>query len=143
MEPINKSAFQTHTPDIFLSFVNIHSMIDTYGIDRQLTHLVMLRASQINQCGFCVEMHTREARADGETDQRLDQTIVFKQSSHFSEKEKLALEWTERLTTLEPQTSLESLRTRLLEHYSVKELSALTALIGMINTWNRIRMAEH
>ncbi len=137
------SAFQSDVPDIFLSLVNIHKLINDYGIDRSLSHLVMLRASQINQCGFCVDMHTREAREDGETNERLDQAIVFSQSKHFSEKEVLALEWTEKLTLLKPETKYNDLRAKLLKHFTAKELSALTALINMINTWNRVRISEH
>ncbi len=88
-------------------------------------------------------MHTREAREDGEINERLDQVVVFKQSEHFSKREALALEWTEKLTYLNPETDYGVLKDELLEHYSAKEVSALTALIGLINTWNRIRISEH
>lgn len=140
---MTKSEFQTNAPDIFLALVGIHTTLNEYGLDRNLSHLIMLRASQINQCGYCIEMHTREAREDGETNERLDQTIVFNQSQHFSEKEALALEWTEKLTILAPDTDYSRVKKKLLEHYTPKELSAMTALIGMINTWNRIRVSEH
>ena len=138
-----KSPFQSTVPNIFLSMSNIHNLINDYGIDRKLMHLVMLRASQINQCGYCVEMHTREAREDGESSERLDSVIVFKQMNCFEEKEKLALEWTEALTSLRPEANYEVLRNKLLGHFGEKEVSALTALIGMINVWNRVRISEH
>ncbi len=138
-----QSRFQNIAPDIFLSLVNIHKLIDEYGIDRNLTHLIMLRASQINQCGYCVEMHTREAREDGETNERLDGIVVFRQMSCFNKKEKLTLEWTEILTHLNPKEDYKKLHNKLLEIYTVKEISTLTALIGMINIWNRIRISEH
>ena len=139
----SSTKFQSQVTDIFLKFISIHELIEQHGVERGLAHLIMLRVSQINQCGFCVEMHTREARQEGESNERLDQTVVFRQSGLFSQKEKLALEWSEKLTDLDPDTEYASLRNRLLEHYSEKEVSALTALVAMINTWNRIRISEH
>lgn len=137
------SDFHSDVPDIALALVGIHTLIHDCGIDRKLSHLVMLRASQINQCGYCVEMHTREAREDGETNERLDQLIVFRQSANFSDKERAALEWTEILTSLSPGADYKKVKNTLLEHFSRKQLAALTALIGMINTWNRIQISTH
>ena len=117
--------------------------MDAHGLDRLLHHLVLLRASQINRCGFCVQMHTREAREDGETSQRLDRVIVWDQVGDFSEKEKAALAWTEALTGLDPKTELATLRARLREHFSEKEIGVLTATVGMINLWNRIAISRH
>lgn len=143
MNTPSKSRFQNITPEIFLSLVKIHKLIDECGLDRNLCHLVMLRASQINQCAYCVELHTREARDNGETNERLDGLSVFRQISFFSKKETLALEWTEILTLLNPKDDYRKQHNKLLNNYSAKEVSALTALIGMINMWNRIRISEH
>ncbi len=138
-----ESDFQTNAPSIFLALASIHTLIDNCGLDRNLSNLIMLRASQINRCGYCVEMHTREAREDGESNERLDLVVVFDQSKHFSEKEALALEWTEKLTSLKSDTDYGDIKKKLLKHYTPKELAAMAALIGMINTWNRIRISEH
>ena len=88
-------------------------------------------------------MHTREAREDGETSQRLDRVIVWDQVSDFTDKEKAALAWTEALTVLDPKTDLAPLRARLREHFSEKEIGVLTATVGMINLWNRIAISRH
>ncbi len=130
-------------PDVLSTLAEIHKVIDAHGLDRKIHHLVVLRASQINRCGFCVKMHIREAREDGETDQRLERVVVWDQVSDFTERERAALAWTEALTVLDPSRDLAPLRTRLREHFSDEEISALTADIAMINLWNRINVSQH
>lgn len=137
------TTFQTDVPEIFALLLSIHENIADCGIDNNLANLLMLRVSQINQCGYCVELHTREARAANETNNRLDQLVVFNYSDSFTAKEKLVLTWAEQLTYLSEGTNFEELRQQLLTFYSHRELSAITTLICMINTWNRIRKAEH
>ncbi|WP_370980439.1 carboxymuconolactone decarboxylase family protein [Agaribacterium sp. ZY112] len=143
MNTTQQSQFQSTVPDIFLSLINIHTLIAEYGIEKNLSHLVMLRASQINGCSFCVAMHTQDARKEGESNQRLDSLIVFRDMDCFDDKEKLALEWTEALTTLDSKIAHKELHSQLLEYYSAQQISALTSLIGLINVWNRIRISEH
>jgi len=121
----------------------VHQVMDTHGLDRTIHHLVQLRASQINRCGFCIKMHTNEARQDGETSERLDRTIVWDQVSDFTEREQAALAWTEALTVLEPKADLGPLRARLREHFSEKEIGILTSTVAMINLWNRINISRH
>ncbi len=135
--------YEAKIPDVLQALADVHDVMDAHGLDRLLHHLVLLRASQINRCGFCVQMHTREAREDGETSQRLDRVIVWDQVGDFSEKEKAALAWTEALTGLDPKTELATLRARLREHFSEKEIGVLTATVGMINLWNRIAISRH
>lgn len=135
--------YEMEIPDVLQALADVHDVMDAHGLDRLLHHLVLLRASQINRCGFCVQMHTREAREDGETSQRLDRVIVWDQVSDFSDKEKAALAWTEALTELDPKTDLATLRARLREHFTEKEISVLTATVGMINLWNRIAISRH
>ena len=130
-------------PEVLESMAGVHAAMDKHGLDRTLHHLVQLRASQINRCGFCVKMHTREARDDGETSQRLDRVIVWDQVADFTEREKAALAWTEGLTSLDPKTDKGVLRVRLREHFSDQEISILTATIAMINLWNRINISRH
>jgi|SRR3990167_1382528 len=130
-------------PDVYTALENVHAAIDTHGLERQLHHLVQLRASQINACAYCVKMHSHEARADGETNERLDRLVVWQQSSDFSAKERAALAWTEALTQLERKTDYAPLRSELQTHFSQAEISALTATIAMINLWNRIQISAH
>ncbi|MEL7538188.1 MAG: carboxymuconolactone decarboxylase family protein [Pseudomonadota bacterium] len=130
-------------PDVMSSMAGVHQAINEHGLDRTVHHLVQLRASQINRCAFCIKMHTREARQDGESNTRLDRVVVWDQVDDFSDKERAALAWTEALTLLEPATNLGPLRARLREHFSEAEIGALTATVAMINLWNRINISRH
>lgn len=135
--------YETQIPEILQALSRVHEVIDAQGIEVGLKHLVLLRASQINRCGFCVQMHTREARRDGETSDRLDRVIVWDQVEDFTPRERAALAWTEALTTLDSGADRAALREELLEQFTEPEIGALTALIGMINLWNRISISTH
>jgi AhpD family alkylhydroperoxidase len=130
-------------PEVFPTLLKVSETIAAQGLDKKLQHLIHLRASQINGCAFCVKMHLREAREDGETQDRLDRIVVWAHVNDFSEAEKAALAWTEALTTLDHQTDYASLRGRLRASFTDKEIGALTANIGMINLWNRIQVSAH
>lgn len=130
-------------PDVLQALTHVHAAMDANGLDRGLHHLVQLRASQINQCTFCIRMHTQEARDDGETDERLDRLAVWEQSGDFSEREKAALAWTEALTRLDPGADYGPYRARLREHFSERDIGVLTSTVAMINLWNRIQISRH
>ncbi len=130
-------------PDILQTLAAVHPVIDAHGLDKKLQHLVFLRASQINGCAYCVKMHTREAREDGETTDRLDRVVVWRNVGDFSEREKAALAWTEALTYLDRNGDLGSARARLREHFGDEEIGALTAAVAMINLWNRIQGSNY
>lgn len=130
-------------PNVFVTLETVHGAIDEHGLDRMLHHLVQLRASQLNACAYCVKMHTREAREDGETNERLDRLAVWDHVNDFTPKEKAALAWTEALTQLDRKTNYSVLRSDLRVHFSDTQISALTATIAMINLWNRIQVSTH
>ncbi|MDX3905860.1 MAG: carboxymuconolactone decarboxylase family protein [Pigmentiphaga sp.] len=130
-------------PSVYKAFAEAQAVILEQGLEPRLHHLLVLRASQINGCAFCVKMHTREAREDGETNDRLDRLVVWAHVNDFTEKEKAALAWTEALTTLDPKTDYGALRARLRAHFSDKEISTLTVTIAMINLWNRVQVSQH
>ena len=121
----------------------VEKAIGGRGIDPMLRHLVKLRASQINGCGYCVKMHTREAREDGETNERLDRLVVWRHVDDFTPDEKAALAWTEALTELPKDADFGSLREALRGHFSEPEITTLTAMAGMINLWNRVQISNH
>jgi len=135
--------YEQEIPDVLQSMAEVHNLMDAHGFDRTIHHLVQLRASQLNKCGFCIKMHTKEARDDGETSERLDRVIVWDQVGDFSEAERVALEWTEALTELPTNTNLGELRARLRKHFSEKEIGVLTSTVAMINLWNRINISRH
>ena len=135
--------YQREIPEILRAMSRVHTAMDTQGFDRTLYHLVQLRSSQINRCAHCVSMHTKEAREDGESNDRLDRIVVWQHVDDFSEREKAALAWTEALTALGGNTDYAGLRARLRVHFTEKEIGVLTAIVAMINLWNRIQVSRH
>ena len=135
--------YQREIPEVLQALGQVHPVIDEYGLERSIHHLMLLRASQINGCAHCVKMHVKEAREDGETSERLDRLIVWRHVNDFSDREKAALAWAEALTVLDAHTDLGELRGRLREHFSEQEIGALTATAAMINLWNRIQVSKH
>lgn len=107
-------------------------------VEPTLYHLVKTRASQINGCAYCVHMHTREARRDGESEERLYLLSAWRESPLYTARERAALAWTEALTLLAqthaPDADYEEAR----RHFGEEELANLTLLIGAINVWNRV-----
>ncbi len=130
-------------PDILKALGDVHAVMNGSSLDRTINHLVVLRASQINGCAQCVKMHTREAREDGERNERLDRLVVWDQVDDFSPRERAALAWTEALTRLDRKTDYGALREALRKHFSEEELGVLTITVGMINLWNRVRISAH
>ena len=143
MNSTHAVSYEQVIPEVLRSMAAIHETMDAQSFDRTIRHLVQLRASQINRCGFCIKMHIREAREDGETSERLDRVIVWDQVNDFSEREKAALAWTEALTVLEPNADLGPMRGQLRKYFTDKEIGILTATIAMINLWNRINVSRH
>lgn len=135
--------YDEHVPDIQQAFEGIEALLASKGFDTSLHHLVKLRASQINGCGFCVKMHTLEARRDGETDKRLDRLVVWRHVKDYTAAEKAALTWTEALTKLDPSCNYEGARAGLLAHFTEQQISVLTSIIVMINLWNRLQVSNH
>ena len=130
-------------PDLLQPMQALQGLIERHGLDTMLLHLVKLRASQINGCAYCVAMHTREARADGETSERLDHLVAWKHLGGYTERERAALAWTEALTRLDREPEPAPLRAELRRHFTDKEIGALTAAVAMINFWNRIAVSRH
>lgn len=138
--PVN---YYAEIPEIVQVMSSVNQKIVGTGFNRAIHHLVQLRASQINGCGFCVKMHTKEAREDGETNDRLDRVIVWRHVDDFTEAEQVALEWTEALTILKENMDYSDIRGRLRDHFSDNDISILTAAISMINMWNRFQISGH
>lgn len=132
-----------HGADILGALQAVEHVLGNRGIEATLRHLVKLRASQINKCAYCVKMHTRDARKDGETDKRLDHLIVWRHVDDFTARERAAFAWTEALTELKGGTDLAALRGELKAHFADRDISTLTAMVAMINLWNRIQISNH
>lgn len=112
--------------------------IDAGGIEKSLIELVKIRASQINGCAFCLDMHTREARALGETEERLHVLAAWHESPAFTDRERAALAWTDALTDIADGHVTDEVYADVKNAFSDKELAYLTAAVVAINGWNRI-----
>jgi AhpD family alkylhydroperoxidase len=112
--------------------------IEASGLEYSLIELVKMRASQINGCAFCLHMHSRDARAAGESEERLHLLSAWRESSLYTDRERAALAWTEAVTLLSetgaPDADFEALKA----HFTDAEIVNLTLAIAMINTWNRL-----
>ena len=113
----------------------------TTGIDHKIRELIKIRASQINGCAFCLNMHTTDARKLGETEQRLYCVGAFRECTFYTEAEKVALELTENITLISDLRVPDELYKRVREHFSEKEYVDLVILINQINSWNRLSIA--
>jgi len=107
-------------------------------LEPSLLELIKVRASQINGCAYCVDMHTKDARAAGETEQRLYAVAVWEEAPFFTERERAALAWTEALTVVSQGHAPDGVYKIAREHFNEKELVDLTMAIVAINGWNRL-----
>jgi AhpD family alkylhydroperoxidase len=130
------------SPELIRKLVDFSVAISKSGhIDPGLCLLVDIRASQMNGCAFCLDMHVKEARLHGERELRLHHIAIWRESPLFTSKERAALAWTEALTEI-PRTGIsDDLYAEVREEFSEKELSTLTFRVTGINAWNRVNVA--
>jgi AhpD family alkylhydroperoxidase len=118
----------------------LEAYLSQSGLDSTLRHLVKIRASQINGCAYCIDMHTQDARADGETEQRIYALSAWRETPFFTDKERAALAWTETVTRIGNGVSEEAYEA-VREQFAEKELVDLTWAIASINAWNRMAIS--
>lgn len=109
-------------------------------LDKKLCHLMDIRASQLNHCAFCLDMHVKEAKLHGERELRLYHVAIWRESPLFTAKEKAALALTEALTRIDNHGVSDAIYSELAEHFTQEEISALTFSIAIINAWNRLQI---
>jgi AhpD family alkylhydroperoxidase len=128
-------------PELFKKFVEFGGLVKDSTIEAKIHDLVSIRASQINGCGFCVDMHIKQATIHGERPLRLHHLAVWRESTLFEPRERAALAWTEALTTLTAQGVPDEVYERVRGQLSEKELTDLSYAVMNINAWNRINVA--
>ena len=130
--------FYKAAPETIKALVAVEDQVKASGLEQSLIEMVKTRASQINGCAFCINMHTADARKYGETEQRLYLLNAWRESPLYTERERAALGWTEALTLISethaPDEDYEAMRAQ----FSEAEAVNLTVLIGAINAWNRV-----
>ena len=127
----------TAAPDVMKVWTGASLAIDA-SLEPSLIELVKIRASQINGCANCINMHAAEARSQGETEQRIYLLPAWREAPCYTERERAALGWTEALTRLSEGHAIESARTALNAHFTEEEQVKLTLMINVINGWNRL-----
>ncbi len=128
-------------PDAVKQLSATRPYIESTNIERRLRALVELRSSQINGCAYCVDMHSREARDAGETQQRLDCLCVWRETSFFDDRERAALAWAESVTLVSETHIPDDVYEEARQHFSDKDLVDLTLIITVINAWNRMAIS--
>ena len=127
------------SPDGLKAMRQLQAHVDDCGLEHPLLELVKMRASQINGCAYCLDMHSKDARAAGETEQRLYLLDAWRESPFYSERERAALAWTEALTRISKTRDVpDALYGEVRKQFNEKELTDLTLAIIAINGWNRL-----
>lgn len=130
--------YATIAPEAIKSMWGVENYVRHCGLESPLLELVRLRASQINGCAFCIDMHTKDARAAGESEQRLYAVSVWEETPFFNDRERAALAWAETVTKVSETHIPDEVYELAGQHFSEKELVDLTMAIVAINGWNRL-----
>lgn len=133
--------FHNANPRIMQLLLAIEGYVQDSKLEPRLLHLIKTRASQINGCAQCLDMHTKDARAEGESEQRLYTLDAWRETPFFDERERAALEWTEAVTCVADTHVPDEVYERVKRQFNEPELIDLTLAIANINTWNRLNVA--
>ena len=139
--------YEARAPEVYKALARLdHAAkkeLDGVGFDARLRELVRVRASQLNGCAYCIDMHTKDARAAGETEQRLYALTAWRDTPFFTERERAALAFTEAVTLMNVDHVPDAAYEAVTEHYDEDEIAALVSLIVAINAWNAIGVSTH
>lgn len=142
LPPAPRLDYLKQSPELFKKFLEFSQAIAAGGrLEPGLSHLVDIRASQLNGCAFCLDMHVKQARMHGERELRLHHVAIWPESPLFSARERAALAWTEALTRMAPGGVSDALYAQVREQFSEQELVDLSYRVMVINGWNRINVA--
>jgi len=133
--------YKLASPDAFKAMLGTQHQVERSGLEASLLELVKTRASQLNGCAWCLDMHSKDARALGETEQRLYLLTAWREAPFYSDRERAALAWTEALTQIPAHGVSDELYAEARRHFDEKALVDLTLAIVAINGWNRMNVA--
>jgi AhpD family alkylhydroperoxidase len=129
------------SPQVLRPLIALNAPVETSGLEPALLNLVRMRASQINGCAFCLDMHSKDARAAGEKEQRLYMLEAWRETAAYSERERAALAWTEAVTRVTDGHVPDDVYAEASEQFTDQELIALTLAVIAINSFNRLNIA--
>ena len=133
--------FAQAAPDTMKALLALENQVQSSGLEQSLIELVKTRASQINGCAYCINMHTQDARKRGETEQRLYLLNAWREAPLYTDRERAALAWTEAVTLISETHAPDDVYSEVRAHFSEAETVNLTMLIAAINAWNRLAIA--
>ena len=133
--------FYQAAPDTIKALSALETQIQSTGLEKSLIELVKIRASQINGCAYCINMHTEDARKRGETEQRIYLLSAWRESPLYSDRERAALAWTEAVTLISETHAPDDVYEQVRMQFSEQETVNLTMLVATINAWNRLAIA--
>jgi len=136
MEP--RIDYRKYAQDVQKHLYALEEYVATSGLDHRLVLLLKMRASQINGCAYCIDMHSKDARALGETEQRLYELDAWGETPFYTDRERAALEWVESITRVSGTHVPDEVFAKVKQQFSEKEIVDLTLAAAMINLWNRI-----
>jgi AhpD family alkylhydroperoxidase len=128
-------------PKVLQALYAIEDHLASSGLEPEIRHLIKMRASQVNGCAYCIDMHSKDARAEGESEQRLYGLDGWRETPYYTERERAALEWTEAITLVTEGHVPDELYERVRGQFSEEEVMNLTIAAVQINAWNRIKIA--
>jgi AhpD family alkylhydroperoxidase len=128
-------------PELMKAMTALTSAVEGSGLEPSLIELVKIRASQINGCAFCIHMHTRDARAKGESEERLYLLDAWRESPLYTDRERAALAWAEAVTLVSQTHVPDAVFDEVRRHFAEDELVKLTLVVATINAWNRIAIS--
>ena len=128
-------------PGLYKAMSGLEAYLHQCSLEAKLVHLIKLRASQLNGCAYCIDMHWKDLRALGETEQRLYGLDAWEESPYYTDRERAALAWTEAVTNLHDGHVADSTYDTVKSHFNEQELADLTFAVATINAWNRLAIA--
>ena len=129
------------SPGAYHALLGLEKYLHESGLEEALLHLIKLRASQINGCAYCLDMHWKDLRAIGETEQRMYSLDAWEESPYYTDRERAALAWTEAVTRVSETHVPDEVYESAQKQFTEKELADLTVAIATINAWNRLAIA--
>jgi AhpD family alkylhydroperoxidase len=131
----------TYSSGAYHAMVGLETYLKQCGLEANLIHLMKMRASQINGCAYCIDMHSKDLRAAGDTEQRLYSLDAWRECPYYTDRERAALAWTEAVTLLNVDHVPDGVYDEVRKQFSAAEIADLTLAVATINAWNRLAVS--
>jgi AhpD family alkylhydroperoxidase len=133
--------FYRLSPEGYKALLGLENYLSTSTVEKKLLHLIKLRVSQINGCAYCLDMHWKDLKVEGETDQRMYSLDAWRETSYYTDRERAALAWAEAVTNITDGHAPDEVFEEARQYFSEQELADLTLAVTAINSWNRVSIA--